>query len=105
MRVVASSATVAFLLTYAISDYEFSTTSRSNARELAAAVTLRSAPTDLIVIAPEWLAPSFNRYYRQPLEQIDYPHFGREELTDFTDMLSRFRDEGAASRARQQILQ
>lgn len=105
MRLVTRAATLALILTYPVSLYQLSQTSRSNARELASAVALRSRPTDLIVITPEWLASSFNRYYRLPLEQIDYPHLGREERIDFTDMLPRFKDEGVASRIRERIRQ
>jgi uncharacterized membrane protein len=105
MRLVTGAATFAFVLTYTVSLYELSQTSRSNARGLASAVALRTQPTDLMVIAPEWLASSFNRYFRESVEQIDYPHFGREERIGFTDMLPRFRDEAAANRARERIRQ
>jgi len=93
----------ALFLTYFVSLFELSQTSRSNARELASAVAANSQPTDLMVITPEWLVSSFNHYYRMPLEQIDYPHIGREERVAFTGMLPRFRDERTATEVRERL--
>lgn len=98
-------AMVTLILTYATGSYEISRTVRSNARELASAVSAQTQATDLVVITPEWLASSFNRYYGKPVEQIAYPHFGREERISFADMLPRFTNEGAARLVRARINQ
>jgi 4-amino-4-deoxy-L-arabinose transferase-like glycosyltransferase len=52
---------------------------RSNAREMAAAVAAQVRPSDLVVLAPEYLASSFNLYFRPDNPQIDYPHEERSE--------------------------
>lgn len=53
---------------------------KSNAREIAALVAARARPGDLIVIAPEWIASSFNYYFpgreKGAPEQINYPYAG-----------------------------
>ena len=46
---------------------------RSNARELAAAVARRARADDIILIAPGWLAPVFNHYYRGSNPEIAFP--------------------------------
>jgi mannosyltransferase len=105
MRLTTRGAILAFLLTYVVGDYELFQTSRSNARELALAVESRTRPTDLMILTPEWMASSFNRYYLGPVEQIDYPHFGREEAVNFAGMRARFTDDAAAARVRERINQ
>ncbi|MFN2604028.1 MAG: glycosyltransferase family 39 protein [Gemmatimonadaceae bacterium] len=102
-RLVARVTALLLLLTYALGVYELFQTSRSNAREIAPAVALQTLPTDLVIVTPEWLASSFNRYYLPSAEQIDYPHFGREEEVDFSGMLQRFTDDSAAARVRERI--
>jgi hypothetical protein len=62
---------------------------RSNARETAAAVAARVRPTDLLVIAPEWLASSFNFYFEPRIAQIDFPHQGREGAIAWDDLAAR----------------
>ena len=91
------------VLTFATSIYFISRTTKSNARELASTVAGQTRPSDLVVVAPEWIASSFNRYYAPGVEQIDYPHIGREGAVDFSRMLQRLEDDGAATRAQQQI--
>jgi len=105
MLLITRGAIVGFLLTYAVSLYALFQTSRSSAREVASAVALQTRPTDLVILTPEWLASSFNRYYSPAVAQIDYPHLGREDGIAFTGMLERFTDEAAASRARARIRQ
>lgn len=80
------------VLTYLWSTNSILHTTRSNAREMAANISLRTQSTDLVIIAPEWLASSFNRYYRPSVEQIDYPHFGREGAVDFAGIRGRLID-------------
>lgn len=67
-------------------------TYRSNAREVALAVKLAVRPADLLIVAPEWYAPSFNHYFTEAVEQIDYPHPGRSGLLDFADVRTRAMD-------------
>lgn len=40
-------------------------------------------PSDLLIIAPEFLAASFNRYHFPAIEQINFPHFAREGANIF----------------------
>src|SRR5579884_1825978 len=65
---------------------------KSNAREVALAVASQAQPSDLIVVAPEWLASSFNYYFAGNNQQIDYPHEGKEGAISFADMADRFLD-------------
>ena len=52
----------------------------SNLREIASYVSAEIARDDVIVIAPDYLASSFNYYYDGPQEQIAFPStFGRVE--------------------------
>jgi hypothetical protein len=88
-----------FLVTYVVSLSQLLPTVRSNARELAATVAERTGPTDLVVISPEWLASSFNRYYTPSVEQIDFPELKREGAVDFTNFLSRLQSEENARQA------
>jgi hypothetical protein len=91
------------LATYLISDYLLARTPRSNARELAAIVEPLSRPSDLLVIAPEWLASSVNRYFKPQIEQIDYPNLGREGAVDFAGVRDRLVDDNATARAQAKI--
>jgi hypothetical protein len=86
---------------------------RSNAREVAAAVAAQVRPTDLLVIAPEWLASSFNFYFKPDTPQISFPHQGREGAIRWDDLAARTADPqsyeqtksrlSAARRARQRV--
>jgi hypothetical protein len=67
-------------------------TPRSNARALAASVEARAKPTDMLILLPEWYAPSFNHYFNSALEQVDYPHDGRARLIDFSNVWERTMD-------------
>ena len=64
-------------------------TERSNALEVAQAVGAKANASDLIVIAPQWIAPSFNSYYRGANQQIDYPTQARELTVSFSGLASR----------------
>jgi 4-amino-4-deoxy-L-arabinose transferase-like glycosyltransferase len=74
------------------------TTDRSNARALANLIGNRSRPSDLVIVIPEWLASSFNHYFKPPNEQIDFPHEGREEAVDFAGLMPRMSDPAALRR-------
>ncbi|HYN81583.1 MAG TPA: glycosyltransferase family 39 protein [Gemmatimonadaceae bacterium] len=93
----------ALVATYCVALVALIRTTPSNARELAAAVTARTEPSDLLIIAPEPLASSFNYYYVLPIEQIDFPHFGREEAVDFAGLANRVADPVAFTRVKQRI--
>jgi hypothetical protein len=82
------------LLSYLISLDRLLPTSRSNARELAQTIAARTDSSDLVVISPNWIASSFNRYYSPTVEQIDFPDFRREGAIDFSSFLDRLRDSG-----------
>jgi mannosyltransferase len=94
---------VVLLVTYAATDLALTRTTRSNAREVATAVAARTRPSDLVIIAPEWLASSFNRYYAPMVEQIDFPHFGREGAVDLAGLRERTLDRRALTRIRRRI--
>jgi 4-amino-4-deoxy-L-arabinose transferase-like glycosyltransferase len=76
---------------------------RSNAREIAAAVAQNARPGDLVVVAPEWIASSFNRYFRPSNEQIDFPEMGREQYMRFSDVAARTGDPATLRRAAERI--
>ncbi|HEY0241955.1 MAG TPA: glycosyltransferase family 39 protein, partial [Gemmatimonadaceae bacterium] len=59
---------------------------RSNAREVALEINANKRPTDLLVVAPEWFAPSFDHYFPPSIEQIDYPFTGRGSLISFSNV-------------------
>jgi hypothetical protein len=67
-------------------------TPRSNAREVAFSVRRELLPGDLVILAPEWYSASFNHYFGDPVEQVDYPHSGRNTMTDFSDTWKRASD-------------
>lgn len=94
---------VALLATYCSSLYDLTRMARSNARELAVAVAARTEPSDLLIVIPEWLASSFNRYYEPTVEQIDYPLFGREGAVDYAGILNRLADPTALVRLQDRI--
>jgi uncharacterized membrane protein len=89
-----------FIATYIVSLGRLLPTSRSNARELARAIASRTEPEDLVVVVPDWLASSFNRYYEPDVEQIDYPELYREGAIDFTGFLKRFQNQAPMTGAR-----
>jgi uncharacterized membrane protein len=93
------------LLTYVVTDASLVRSRRSNAREVANAVAARTLTSDLVIIAPEWLASSFNRYYSPAVEQIDFPHFGREGAVDLAKLHERTLDPRALGRVRDRIAQ
>ncbi|MDP9179348.1 MAG: hypothetical protein M3O61_16865, partial [Gemmatimonadota bacterium] len=96
-------AVTALVATYCGALYSLLRTTPSNARELAAVVAARTAPSDLLIIAPEQLASSFNYYYVPPIEQIDFPHFGREGAVDFAAPRNRVADPIAFARVKRRI--
>jgi hypothetical protein len=70
-------------------DAQMANTPKSNARELAREVGRLAGANDLVVISPNWIAPSFNRYYLPENVQIDFPTFGREARTSFNGVADR----------------
>lgn len=78
-------------------------TQRSNAREVAQSVRINVRPDDLMILAPEWYAASFNRYFPASIEQIDYPHTGRTGPLSFAGTRSRRLDTTATARLRETI--
>lgn len=79
------------------------TVPRSNAREVADAVDNAAEASDLVIVEREWLAASFNHYYRAPNAEIDFPSFGRRNSPDFADVWSRLEDPRALSRVQAEI--
>lgn len=85
---------------YTVALYSLAQLARSNAREIAIAVAARTEPSDLLIIAPEFLAASFNRYYTPGVEQINFPHFAREGAISFARVRDRTADPRALDLAR-----
>ena len=67
-------------------------TPRSNAREAAREIRNYMMVSDLLVLAPEWFAPSFNHYFPPSIEQVDFPHTTRSGLIDFSEVWERATD-------------
>src|SRR5687768_2089198 len=65
---------------------------KSNAGDLAAAVAARSEASDVIIIAPDRFASSFNYYFEPDNQQIGYPNPGRQEALFFDDWYERVAD-------------
>jgi hypothetical protein len=76
---------------------------RSNARELANSVGHLTRADDFMIVAPVWIASSFNYYYRQPLQQYDFPDGGRREAVDFMNVWQRMADEKALINLQREI--
>jgi mannosyltransferase len=80
-----------------------SRTIRSNASQVAAEISSARQESDLLIIAPEWFAPSFNHYFPPSLEQIDYPQDRRSEAVTFDGVRARHADTVALARLRTRI--
>jgi hypothetical protein len=78
---------------------------RSNAREMAAAVAAQARPSDLVVIAPDWLASSFNFYFRLENPQIVYSYGRRMEAIMYDDPFERCADPQVWERVKARLLQ
>jgi hypothetical protein len=65
---------------------------RSNAKEVALQIDKRRIASDLLVIAPEWFAASFNNYFPPSIEQVDFPYESRSGLIDFSNVWQRATD-------------
>lgn len=68
---------------------------KSNAREVAAALARASRPTDVVLISPIWLASSFNRYFQEDNPQVVYPEIGRVEAVRWDNLAARIRNPAA----------
>ena len=78
-------------------------TDRSNAREVANEIAKQAMPSDLIVVAPQWIAPSFNTYYLGDNQQLDYPSLKREQTVSFSGLSTRMSSPEIFSRTQQII--
>jgi hypothetical protein len=61
-------------------------TTRSNVREIAGAIRSNMRADDLLVVAPEWFAASFDHYFPPSIEQVNYPFSGRTRMIDFSNV-------------------
>ncbi len=89
---------VFFVADYSGALHTLFVTGRSNAQDMANSIAREAAPSDLLVIAPEWAASGFNHYYPLPTEQIDYPNEKRVVAVDFSGILERFGNPEAKKR-------
>jgi hypothetical protein len=71
---------------------------RSNAREVASILIRDRRPGDVVIVVPEWIAPSFNYYFPASDQQIDFPHPGRSGLLDFAQYRDKMLDTAALER-------
>jgi hypothetical protein len=94
---------VILLTTYGVGILSIADTPRSNARELARIVSENSKQSDLLIVAPGWIASSFNRYYASATEQIDFPHFGRQGAFDYAKIRDRTASDSAFGCVQQRI--
>jgi len=76
---------------------------RSNAKTVAGIVDRRVQASDLIIVAPEFLASSFNYYLRASNPQIDYPSATRLGLVSFTSVMERVVDPVAFRRMQEAV--
>lgn len=83
--------------------FSLANSAKSNAREIAAFVTQHARADDLVIVAPIFLASSFNYYFRLPNEQLDYPEAGRHGEVSFNDMGKRMAAPEALQAARSAI--
>ena len=70
----------------------YATWTKSNAAAVAQAVAAQSRPDDVVIIAPEWIASSFNYYFSRPNREIVYPTFGRTVTPEWNDPFARTAD-------------
>jgi hypothetical protein len=69
----------------------------STLREVAAAVQRQAGPADVIVIAPEYLSPTFNAYFHGEQRQIAFPWvMRRQERIDCVGWNDRWKRAAAA---------
>lgn len=61
-------------------------TTRSNMREIAGAIRSNMRADDLLVVAPEWFAASFDHYFPASIEQVNHPYAGRTNMIDFSNV-------------------
>jgi uncharacterized membrane protein len=59
---------------------------RSNTGAIADQVRTSVRRNDLLIVAPEWFAPSFDHYFPPSIEQIDYPYETRSSMIDFSNI-------------------
>jgi hypothetical protein len=94
-RALVVGVTVLLLGTYIGGLHTLMARDRSNARMRARDIAVRADTSDLVIVAPEWLASSFNYYFDLPNEQIDYPRFGRQLAVDFAGIMPRIANPAA----------
>jgi 4-amino-4-deoxy-L-arabinose transferase-like glycosyltransferase len=59
---------------------------RSNIEKIVGAVQQNVRPTDMLILAPEWFAASFDHYFPPSIEQVDYPYTGRSGMINFSNV-------------------
>jgi hypothetical protein len=101
-RVIFAGAAV-MILDYSVRLEFLIRTPRSNAEAVATVVDRETQPSDLVIVAREWIAASFNHYYLASNRQIDFPMFRRQNSGDFTDVWSRLADPVALERVASEI--
>ena len=59
---------------------------RSNIETIVGAIQRNVRPTDMLILAPEWFAASFDHYFPPSIEQVDYPYTGRSGMINFSNV-------------------
>jgi hypothetical protein len=72
-------------------------THKSNAAALADAMESHSLPTDVVIVAPDRYASSFNYYFDGRNQQVAYPSGGRREVVYFDGYYDRISDTATLS--------
>ena len=71
---------------------------KSNAREVAAAVSARATPTDLTLVLPQWYGSSFYYYYAPDRPRAAYPDADFGGAFAYNNVAERHADPGALAR-------
>lgn len=93
------------VITSAYDLYILRETRRTNAVEVADLVKRSLRASDLLLVTPEWYAPSFDHYFPPTVEQIDYPHDGRVRIVSFSDVWKRAIDPAPFAKTSSRVTQ
>jgi 4-amino-4-deoxy-L-arabinose transferase-like glycosyltransferase len=104
-RPIVAASAMTFVMTAAVIDLlGIIDARRSNAREVAIGIRNNMNASDLVIVAPEWFAPSFNHYFPPSIEQIDFPYPARSGLIDFSGVWNRVADLDKLSQLERRIV-
>jgi mannosyltransferase len=85
-------ATIVIASMYLVTWSGLANVGKSNAREFAAVLAPRVQSSDLLLVEPGFIAPSFNYYFRGTNQQIDFPFLQRQGAIPYDHMAERVAD-------------